>query len=198
VVIEAAQVACNIAPGSLRHFAFEKYLPFQAHVWAAIREEAQSRVVRPEPGQPALIYGSDVAFRMVDFARRNAERAGVAEVIVEQCRTFYDTLQSDQPPPLDDTVPCYEAVKALHPDIDGSTVDVEHFDAVVALAADIAHKDAERALRGAKTRLLDAMGNAATAMCNGIKVADRRPHAKGGVALALATRNLTQLDQETP
>ena len=81
VVIEAAQIACNIAPGSLRRFAFEKYLPFQAHVWAAIREEAQSRVVRPEPGQAALIYGSDVAFRMVDFARRNAERAGVADVI---------------------------------------------------------------------------------------------------------------------
>jgi putative N6-adenine-specific DNA methylase len=81
VVIEAAQIACNIAPGSLRRFAFEKYLPFQAHVWIAIREEAQSRVVRPEPGQPALIYGSDVAFRMVDFARRNAERAGVADVI---------------------------------------------------------------------------------------------------------------------
>ncbi len=81
VVIEAAQIACNIAPGSLRHFAFEKYLPFQAHVWAAIREEAQARVVHPEPGQPALIYGSDVAFRMVDFARRNAERAGVADVI---------------------------------------------------------------------------------------------------------------------
>ena len=81
VVIEAAQIACNIAPGSLRRFAFEKYLPFQAHVWTAIREEAQSRVVRPEPGQPALIYGSDVAFRMVDFARRNAERAGVADVI---------------------------------------------------------------------------------------------------------------------
>ena len=81
VVIEAAQIACNIAPGSLRHFAFEKYLPFQAHVWAAIREEAQARVVRPEPGQTALICGSDVAFRMVDFARRNAERAGVADVI---------------------------------------------------------------------------------------------------------------------
>ena len=81
VVIEAAQIACHIAPGSLRRFAFEKYLPFQAHVWAVIREEAQSRVVRPESGQTALIYGSDVAFRMVDFARRNAERAGVADVI---------------------------------------------------------------------------------------------------------------------
>ncbi|WP_410494874.1 hypothetical protein, partial [Chryseobacterium sp. CH25] len=27
------------------------------------------------------IYASDVAFRMVDFARRNAERAGVAQYI---------------------------------------------------------------------------------------------------------------------
>jgi putative N6-adenine-specific DNA methylase len=27
------------------------------------------------------VYGSDVAFRMVDFAQRNAERAGVADVI---------------------------------------------------------------------------------------------------------------------
>ena len=81
VAIEAAQIACNIPAGSLRHFAFEKFLPFQPHVWAALREEAQSRVVCPAPGQAALIHGSDVAFRMVDFARRNAERAGVANVI---------------------------------------------------------------------------------------------------------------------
>jgi putative N6-adenine-specific DNA methylase len=38
-------------------------------------------VVKPEPGQTALIYGSDVSHRMVDFAQRNAERAGVTDVI---------------------------------------------------------------------------------------------------------------------
>jgi len=81
IAIEAAQIACNIAPGSLRRFAFEKYVPFQPHVWAAIKQEAADAVVKPEPGQRALIYGSDVSHRMVDFAQRNAERAGVADVI---------------------------------------------------------------------------------------------------------------------
>ncbi len=81
IAIEAAQIACNIAPGSLRRFAFEKFVPFQPHVWAAIKKEAADAVVKPEPGQKALIYGSDVSHRMVDFAQRNAERAGVADVV---------------------------------------------------------------------------------------------------------------------
>ncbi|MDP1655242.1 MAG: class I SAM-dependent RNA methyltransferase [Hylemonella sp.] len=81
VVIEAAQIACNIAAGSLRRFAFEKYRPFRAPEWAAMKAEAAQAVVKPEPGQPTLIYGSDVSHRMVDFAQRNAERAGVADVI---------------------------------------------------------------------------------------------------------------------
>jgi putative N6-adenine-specific DNA methylase len=81
VVIEAAQIACNIAAGSLRRFAFEKFVPFRAQEWAEMKKVAAEAVVKPEPGQPALIYASDVSFRMVDFAQRNAERAGVAGVI---------------------------------------------------------------------------------------------------------------------
>ena len=81
VVIEAAQIACNIAPGSRRHFAFEKYLPFQAHVWSAIKKEAAEAEIVRAPGQKPLIFGSDVSHRMVDFAQRNAERAGVADVV---------------------------------------------------------------------------------------------------------------------
>jgi putative N6-adenine-specific DNA methylase len=81
VAIEAAQIACNIAPGALRHFAFEKYVPFQPHVWTAIKTEAANAIALPPAGHTALIYGSDVSHRMVDFAQRNAERAGVASVI---------------------------------------------------------------------------------------------------------------------
>jgi len=77
IAIEAAQVACNIAPGVLRRFGFEKLLPFQAHVWSALKTEAQGA----RQTRAAAIFGSDVAFRMVDFAQRNAERAGVAEVV---------------------------------------------------------------------------------------------------------------------
>lgn len=77
IAIEAAQIACNIAPGSLRRFGFEKLLPHQPHVWAGIKKEAEAARVVRNPG----IFGSDVAHRMVDFAQRNAERAGVADIV---------------------------------------------------------------------------------------------------------------------
>jgi putative N6-adenine-specific DNA methylase len=77
LVIEAAQLACNIAPGSLRRFAFEKMPSFKAPVWQALKQEAQA--ARRTPQVP--IHGSDLAFRMVDFAVRNAQRAGVAQLV---------------------------------------------------------------------------------------------------------------------
>ena len=77
IAIEAAQVACNIAPGLTRRFGFERLLPFQAHVWTALREEALAARRAPV----CAVFGSDVAFRMVDFASRNAQRAGVAGAV---------------------------------------------------------------------------------------------------------------------
>ena len=77
IAIEAAQIACNIAPGSFRRFGFEKLLPNQPHVFAALKQDAEAARVVRNPG----IFGSDVAHRMVDFAQRNAERAGVADVV---------------------------------------------------------------------------------------------------------------------
>jgi len=77
VAIEAAQMALRIAPGLHRRFAFEKLLPYQAHVWQGLREQAvQAERAWPE-GHPPIVFGSDVSFRMVDFAQRNAQRAGV-------------------------------------------------------------------------------------------------------------------------
>ena len=77
IAIEAAQLAQGIAPGAQRRFGFEKLLPFQAHVWSALKAEA----VPAAPPQAPAIFGSDVSHRMVDFAERNAERAGVASAI---------------------------------------------------------------------------------------------------------------------
>ena len=78
VAIEAAQIALRVAPGLLRRFGFEKLLPFQPHVWHAIKDEAAKQRRDWPAGQAPIVFGSDVAFRMVDFAQRNAERAGVA------------------------------------------------------------------------------------------------------------------------
>jgi putative N6-adenine-specific DNA methylase len=82
IAIEAAQIALNIAPGSQRQFAFERYLPFQSHVWDAIKTEAAHAILQgPTDAKDIEIFGSDVAHRMVDFAERNAERAGVAHAV---------------------------------------------------------------------------------------------------------------------
>ena len=77
IAIEAAQIACNIAPGITRKFAFQKYVPFQPHVWDGLLDQADAAITEPI----AEVFGSDVAFRMVDFAERNAERAGVAGAV---------------------------------------------------------------------------------------------------------------------
>ena len=77
IAIEAAQIACGMAAGSLRRFGFEKLLPFQPHVWQGLL--SQAREAEHPPTAP--IFGSDVAHRMVDFATRNAQRAGVGDVI---------------------------------------------------------------------------------------------------------------------
>ena len=77
IVIEAAQIALGIPAGGQRRFGFEKLLPFQLHVWDAIKNVAACA----QPTAFTAIFGSDVSHRMVDFAQRNAERAGVAEVV---------------------------------------------------------------------------------------------------------------------
>ncbi|MCE9660582.1 MAG: class I SAM-dependent RNA methyltransferase [Burkholderiales bacterium] len=81
IAIEAAQIACGIAPGALRRFACERLLPFTSVEMRAelqrLRSRAKERVRAPE----VPIFASDLSFRMVDFARRNAERAGVAHAI---------------------------------------------------------------------------------------------------------------------
>lgn len=77
IAIEAAQIACGIAPGLLRRFGFERLAGHDAAAWAALKAQAQA--ARHAPTAP--VFGSDVAHRMVDFAQRNAERAGVAAAL---------------------------------------------------------------------------------------------------------------------
>jgi putative N6-adenine-specific DNA methylase len=82
IAIEAAQIAMGLAPGRLRRFAFERWLPFADAArrveWQRLKADAAARV----HAAAVPIFASDISFRMVDFARRNAERAGVAAAIV--------------------------------------------------------------------------------------------------------------------
>jgi putative N6-adenine-specific DNA methylase len=94
IAIEAAQIACGIAPGLRRRFAFEKLRPFRTHqaLWQRLKTEARS--LQRAPAVP--VFAGDVSFRMTDFAARNAERAGVKAAI--EFKTA-DALQ--RPPPAD-------------------------------------------------------------------------------------------------
>ena len=79
IAIEAAQIACGIAPGLARRFAFERMLPFRPHqnTWARMKDAARARQHAPA----VAVYAGDVSFRMTDFAEHNARRAGVAAAI---------------------------------------------------------------------------------------------------------------------
>jgi putative N6-adenine-specific DNA methylase len=79
IAIEAAQIACDRAPGLERRFAFEKLAPFKPALprWQAIKQAARARLREPE----VAVFAGDVSFRMTDFATRNAERAGVRHAI---------------------------------------------------------------------------------------------------------------------
>jgi putative N6-adenine-specific DNA methylase len=94
IAIEAAQMACGIAPGAQRRFAFERMLPFRAHLpaWQALKQAAQSRVHVPT----VPVFAGDVSFRLTDFATRNAGRAGVLHAI--EFKTA-DALQRLPPAP---------------------------------------------------------------------------------------------------
>lgn len=79
IAIEAAQILLGIPPGGQRRFAFERLLPHNPAQWQAMRQAALQAASRT--AAPVRIFGSDVAHRMVDFAQRNAERAGVAHAV---------------------------------------------------------------------------------------------------------------------
>jgi putative N6-adenine-specific DNA methylase len=78
IPIEAALIAANIAPGISRHFAAEEWPLFPQAVWQRAREEARSAERRDAA---CSIEASDRDPGMVEAARSNAGRAGVAAMI---------------------------------------------------------------------------------------------------------------------
>ena len=94
IAIEAAQIAMDLAPGRLRRFAFERLLPFATPERRAELQRLKSKAAARVRAPQVPIFASDISFRMVDFARRNAERAGVAGAIV-----FHGGDALERPPP---------------------------------------------------------------------------------------------------
>ncbi|MDG3142586.1 class I SAM-dependent RNA methyltransferase [Streptococcus suis] len=76
--IEAVMIGMNIAPGFNRDFAFEEWSWVPKELVRAVRDEAESKA---DYDIELDISGFDIDGRMIDIAKRNAEEAGLADVI---------------------------------------------------------------------------------------------------------------------
>lgn len=80
ILIEAALMGRNIAPGLQREFASEQWSRVPPEAWATARAEAQAAVLPSDPDN-IQIFGYDIDEASIRMARANAERAGVVEDI---------------------------------------------------------------------------------------------------------------------
>lgn len=76
--IEAAMIGMNIAPGFNRDFAFEEWNWVDADLVQQVRDEAEEKA---NYDIELDISGFDIDGRMIDIAKKNAEEAGLADVI---------------------------------------------------------------------------------------------------------------------
>lgn len=128
----------------------------------------------------AVLFGQPFDLREY-VVERDDELCGA---LIDVCRAFWTSVSEGAPPPLDDTVATYDAIRMSHTEIDR--------DVDVSITRDLADRwlstravleRAETEHRAATTQLLDAMGKARRALCDDQIVARRQPHASGSVSL---------------
>ncbi|PLR54106.1 bifunctional 23S rRNA (guanine(2069)-N(7))-methyltransferase RlmK/23S rRNA (guanine(2445)-N(2))-methyltransferase RlmL [Chimaeribacter arupi] len=82
LLIEGAMIASDRAPGLHRqHWGFTAWKDFNADLWREVTTEAQVRARRGLQETTSRFFGSDIDRRVIEMARANARRAGVAELI---------------------------------------------------------------------------------------------------------------------
>ncbi|HAS61769.1 MAG TPA: bifunctional 23S rRNA (guanine(2069)-N(7))-methyltransferase RlmK/23S rRNA (guanine(2445)-N(2))-methyltransferase RlmL [Vibrio sp.] len=82
LVIEAAMMAANVAPGVKRKsWGFEVLEDFDAELWAEVKSEAAVQARRGVKKVDVKFFGFDNDERIIKTARDNARRAGVEELI---------------------------------------------------------------------------------------------------------------------
>jgi len=78
ILLEAAHMALDIAPGLGRHFAFEKFKNFDLSRW---RDLTQQSAARQKAKTPLAIYGSDLSGEALKAARTNLMAAGLDKLV---------------------------------------------------------------------------------------------------------------------
>lgn len=148
--------------------------------WTQVLAEMIFSGFTAHPGH-LLVLGPYYSHRIYEI-EYNAAAKDEAAFVIEECRAFYNSLQGDVPPDLDDTVATFDCIKEQHPEIDGTTVELTRAQAAEYAVAREQFAAAEADLQLEKNRLLKLMGNAQYASIGGIQVARRQPGSKGGVS----------------
>ena len=78
ILLEAAHMALDIAPGLGRGFAFEKFKNFDSRLWRDLLRQSRAR---QKPRVPLAIYGTDLAADVLKAARANLMAAGLEKVV---------------------------------------------------------------------------------------------------------------------
>lgn len=78
ILIEAALMGHNIAPGLKRNFAVEEWQFFHPEIWETVRKQAEDSI---DWDIQLDLYGTDIDGKMIDIAKRNAQAAGVEKSI---------------------------------------------------------------------------------------------------------------------
>ncbi|MBN3145244.1 bifunctional 23S rRNA (guanine(2069)-N(7))-methyltransferase RlmK/23S rRNA (guanine(2445)-N(2))-methyltransferase RlmL [Pectobacterium brasiliense] len=97
LLIEAAMIASDRAPGLHRtHWGFNAWLKHDAELWREVTAEAQQRARQGLQTTTSRFFGSDNDRRVIEIAKANARRAGVAELLSFDVR---DAAQLKNPLP---------------------------------------------------------------------------------------------------
>lgn len=116
-----------------------------------------------------------------------------AQILRSAAVEFLDTLANGVLPDVDAHGATYQAIREIHPDIDGTDVDLDDHTAETYIRARRAVRAAEEAEQLAKNRLADAMGNAKRALWDGQPIATRQARGDSTPYL-VAARNVHERD----
>lgn len=90
IVIEAAEVAANRAPGLFRKFSFQDWPCYREKHWLTLVEEANALLRRPRVG----LYAFDQSAPAMKSCRDNLESKGLGDYVETKCRPLRAAAES--------------------------------------------------------------------------------------------------------
>lgn len=132
-----------------------------------------------------LIGGADYREYVITIDQQ--ARADILQMR-EAAAAFIASIKAGDRPDIDADGATYEAIRELHPEINGDSIDVDDELGSGLLATKATMDAAKAAHQQYKSELADAMGNAQYAYWRGVKIADRRARGDGTPYVQLANK----------